>query len=132
MNQRTRQLLRTGLAVVIAGVWVANGLWAKILGNVPRHEAIVARVLGAEVAPWLILLIGVGEVFIAAWVLSRFRPRVCAAVQIALVLSMNVLEFIFARDVLLFGGLNFVFALGFCALVAFHGSLSHRVTQGPL
>lgn len=132
MKPQTHKILYGALTLAIATVWVANGVWAKILGNVPRHEAIVARVLGADVAPWLIVLIGVGELAIAGWVLSRFRPRVCAAVQIALVLSMNVLEFVFARDVLLFGGLNFIFALGFCALLAYHGSLSHRVAQGPL
>ena len=31
--------------VAIALVWGINGLWCKVLGGVPRHEAIVARVV---------------------------------------------------------------------------------------
>jgi|SRR5690554_2298150 len=132
MKPRTHKILYGALTLVVAAVWVANGVWAKILGNVPRHEAIVARVLGADVAPWLVVMIGVGELVIAAWVLSRYRVRVCVAVQIALVLSMNVLEFVFARDLLLHGGLNFIFALGFCALLAFYASLAPKRIRGPV
>src|SRR5690554_138906 len=124
MIQRKHKILHNALTLAIASVWVANGLWAKILGNVPRHEAIVGRVLGEAFAPGLIVMIGVGELVIAAWVLSRFRTRICVAVQIALVLTMNVIEFVFARDLLLFGGLNFVFALGFAMLLGYYAWLT--------
>lgn len=132
MKPRTHKLFYNGLTAAIATVWIANGLWAKILAQVPRHEAIVARILGAEFAPLLIVLIGVGELVIAGWVLSRFRPRVCAAVQIALVLTMNIIEFIFARDLLLFGGLNLIFAMGFAGLIAFHAWSAPRGIKGAV
>jgi hypothetical protein len=42
------------LLVAIALVWLANGLLCKVLGLVPRHEAIVARILGPHAASPLI------------------------------------------------------------------------------
>lgn len=42
-------------------VWFINGLYCKILNAVPRHEAIVARILGEEYARPLTLLIGLAE-----------------------------------------------------------------------
>ena len=120
-----KKILHIILTILIGGVWIANGIWAKILGNVERHEIIVGRVFDPQIAPTLIVLIGVGELFIAAWIFSQFRPRICAALQISLVLTMNVIEFFIARDILLFGGFNFVFAFIFCLIVAYHASLSH-------
>ncbi len=32
--------------ILIAGVWVVNGLFCKVLNLTPRHESIVARILG--------------------------------------------------------------------------------------
>lgn len=105
-------------AGLVAMVWLVNGLWCKVLAGVPRHEAIVARILGAHVAPWLTVLIGISEVVMAAWVLSRWRPRWCGALQIALVLTMNLLEFGLARDLLLWGPANMFFALLFALFLA--------------
>jgi len=45
--------------------------------------------------------IGVLEVAIALWILSRSAPRWCAAVQTAVLLSMNAVELTYARDLLL-------------------------------
>lgn len=38
----------TWLRLGIAGVWLVFGLLFKALGAVPRHRAIVARVVGEE------------------------------------------------------------------------------------
>ena len=100
-----------------AAVWLVNGLLCKVLGLVPRHQLIVARILGAGPAAWLTPLIGAGEILMAVWILSRRWPRWCAAVQIALVLTMNALEFGLAPDLLLWGRLNFAFAALFAASV---------------
>lgn len=89
--------LRAGTALV----WLAFGLLAKVLDGVPRHRAIVARVVGVEWAATLTLLVGVFEVLLAVWILSRRLPRWCAAAQTALLLSMNTLELWKARDLLL-------------------------------
>lgn len=90
-----------GLRVGTALVWLAFGLLAKVLDGVPRHRAIVARVVGSEWAGTLTLLVGVAEVLLAVWILSRRFPRWCAAAQTALLVSMNTLELWKARDLLL-------------------------------
>jgi len=98
-------------------VWVTNGLICKVLNLVPRHQEIVERILGMENGRFITVLIGLGETLMAIWILSGFRTRLCAIVQIGLVLAMNVLEFSLAPDLLLWGKLNLVFAILFCALI---------------
>ena len=105
---------------LIALVWLSNGLLCKVLHLVPRHEAIVARILGPAHAGGLTRLIGLGEIGMAAWVASGRGPRWCAASQIILVLSMNTLEALLVPDLLLWGRANAVFAALFCLLIYFH------------
>ena len=104
---------------LMALVWLINGLYCKVLNGVPRHEEIVARILGDEYAGSLTRLIGVLEILIAVWIVSRIWPRLAALLQIGLVLIMNLLEFALAPDLLLFGRLNMVFALLFAAFIYF-------------
>lgn len=47
------------------------------------------------------MLVGLGEVVLGVWVLSGWRPRLCAAAQTAALLAMNTLELIFAQELLL-------------------------------
>jgi hypothetical protein len=103
--------------VLIASVWLINGLVCKILQLVPRHQRIVARILGQTYAPQLTQLIGVGEVLLALWILSGKWSRLCAWTQIGLVALMNGIECMLAPDLLLFGRLNALFALLFIGLV---------------
>ena len=102
---------------LIALVWLVNGLLCKVLHLVPRHEAIVARILGPAHAGILTRLIGLGEIGMAAWVASGRAPRRCAAAQIILILSMNTLEALLAPDLLLWGRANAVFAALFCVFI---------------
>ena len=106
---------------VIALVWLANGLWCKVLGGVPRHAAIVARVVGDDVAPLLTIVIGAAELVMAVWVLSGRRRRLCAATQVAVVMTMNVVEQVIAADLLLWGRFNLLWATLFCVAVALIG-----------
>ena len=62
---RTIHLL---LNLLVASVWVVNGLLCKVLGFVPRHQEIVARILGDSHAEFLTLAIGVAEVLMAIWI----------------------------------------------------------------
>ena len=101
----------------LASVWLVMGLYCKLLGQVPRHEAIVGEILGAETAAWLTPLIGLGEICLGVWIATGFYRKKTASIQILLVFTMNVLEFTFAVDHLLWGPLNMIFALLFCALV---------------
>lgn len=101
-----------------AAVWLVNGLWCKVLGGVPRHEEIVARILGAEHADPLTRLIGGAEIVFAIWILSGLRRRWSAWTQIAAVMTMNVIEAALAPDLLLFGRFNLFVALAYVSVVA--------------
>ncbi|MFY7708033.1 MAG: DoxX-like family protein [Flavobacteriales bacterium] len=105
------------LNALIALVWLVNGLYCKVLDYVPRHEQIVARILGAEYSSILIILIGISEIVMAAWIISGYKSRINAALQIFIVLLMNLIEFTFASDLLLWGKMNIVFALLFVLIV---------------
>ena len=104
----------------IAGVWLWFGLYSKVLNGVPRQQLIVGRILGETHAILLTKTIGILEIGMAIWVLSRIKPRWCAMLQIVLVGTMNTLEFFVIPDLLLFGRLNLVIALLFMALVYYN------------
>lgn len=104
-------------AAVIPLVWFVNGFFCKVLNLVPRHQQIVARILGEQHAWFLTKAIGVAEIFMFVWILSRIKSRFCAIFQMAIVATMNIIEFILAPDLLLFGRMNIVFASIFIALI---------------
>jgi hypothetical protein len=105
----------------LAAVWLVMGLYCKVLGQVPRHEAIVADIFDPNTAVWLTPLIGVGECFLALWIASGLYRKISASLQILLVITMNILEFTIAVDHLLWGPINILFALLFCAVVYWNG-----------
>lgn len=115
------------LGYLIAGVWLVNGLVCKVLNLVPRHQEIVGVILGEEHAPLLTKLIGIGEMLLGGWVLSGLYRRLCVVVQITLVVLMNVLEAVLVPDMLLWGRLNIVFAMLFCALLYWKEFMFHKV-----
>lgn len=80
-----KEIIHKFLNFLIALVWIANGLFGKVLNFVPRHEQIVARILGGEYSRILTAGIGVAEIFMAIWVLSRIKSRLNAATQILIV-----------------------------------------------
>ena len=100
---------------IIASIWLVNGFLCKVLNLVPRHEQIVSRILGDEYSRELIILIGISEIAVAGWILLQFKSKVNALFQIVIIASMNILEFILAPDLLLWGRYNIVFA---CLLIA--------------
>ncbi len=108
------------LTYAIAAVWLINGLFCKVLNLIPRHGQIVARILGEEHAPLLTKIIGVSEVLMAVWVVSKIKPRLCGLIQIALVLAMNVIEYTLAPDLLLFGQANLLVAIAFSLILFWH------------
>ncbi|MBD2767836.1 DoxX-like family protein [Hymenobacter sp. BT664] len=108
------------LRYFIALVWLVNGLFCKLLMLVPRHAAIVARILGPTHAGLLTRLIGLAEIGMALWVVSGRYRRWGALTQIVLILSMNALEAWLAPDLLLWGRANAGFAVLFCLLIYWH------------
>jgi hypothetical protein len=125
-----RELQYRILTMVISAVWLGNGLFCKVLNGVPRHEAIVARILGETYARPITIAIGLSEVAVALLVFWGKWPRLMALAQIAVVIMMNIIEFFLARDLLLWGSWNAPFALGFVAIVFYHEfSLRRTITS---
>ena len=109
--------IKTILTIGISLVWLINGLFCKVLDFVPRHELIVSRILGTDHASIFTKLIGIAEILMVGWILSGIKSRHCAIFQIAVIATMNVLEFILVPDLLLFGRFNIVFAFIFISII---------------
>jgi len=122
--------LHSLITIFIALVWLINGLLCKVLNLVPRHGQIVAQILGDEYTRVFTILIGISEVVMAIWVLSKFKPRLNAITQIVLVATMNIMEFLLVPDLLLWGKVNSFFALFFIGLIYFNEFiLKERLNQ---
>src|SRR5579864_4353356 len=82
-----RKLIRLSIAMV----WLYQGLWCKVLGGVPRQEAVISTVpfLGTSQVRAAFIALGLVECGLALWVLSGQRMRQAAIVQIALLAAMN-------------------------------------------
>lgn len=103
-----------------AAVWLANGLFCKVLHLVPWHEQIVARILGGTYAASLTLTIGLLETGMAVWILTGVRSQLNTWLQIAIVAVMNLLEYILVPDLLLWGRGNAFFALLFIGVLYYN------------
>lgn len=116
----TEKSMNKILTLLIATVWIVNGLFCKVLNYVPRHEQIISRILGDDHAVLLTKAIGVSEIFMAVWILSGIKSRLNVSVQILIVATMNILEFILVPDLLLWGRFNSMFALLFIVVVYYN------------
>ena len=105
----------------IAAVWLVNGLFCKVFNLVPRHQLIVAGIMGDEHAGFLTLAIGIAETGMALWIASGHFRKLAAITQIACIASMNILEFILVPELLLWGKANSLFAFLFIILVYYNG-----------
>lgn len=110
-------LLKKTLNIGIALVWLVNGLYCKLLNFVPRHEAIVIRIMGEDIGPILTSCIGLAEIVMALWILGKYKSKLNAIVQISIVGIMNIIEYTLAPDLLFWGRWNLAFAMGFMFLV---------------
>ncbi len=108
------------LTYLIAIVWFVNGFFCKVLNLVRRHQEIVGRILGNEHAALFTKLIGISEIFMAIWIVSRIKSRINAIVQIIIIAIMNMLEFFLVPDLLLWGKLNALFAFLFILIIYFN------------
>jgi len=105
------------LTITIATVWLLNGLVCKVLNLVPRHQQIVAEILGQEHSRFLTVLIGFSEIIMAIWIVSGYKSRLNVVLQMVIVLTMNILESLLVPDLLLWGRMNFLFAILFLSIV---------------
>jgi hypothetical protein len=116
----TKKPLHQILTFLIAAIWLVNGLICKVLNLVPRHQEIVARIMGEEYARPLTVLIGTSEIVMAVWIISGRYARLNAITQMVVIAVMNTLEFILVPDLLLWGRFNAVFAFLLIALIYFN------------
>ena len=106
--------------IFIAMVWLVNGMACKVLNLVPRHQEIVAEILGHQHSRLLTLMIGLAEIVMCIWILSNYRSRLNAITQIVIIGIMNIMEFILVPHLLLWGRMNAIFALAFIGLIYYH------------
>lgn len=112
-----RLTLKKILTVAIALVWLINGLFCKLLNLVPRHQMIVARILGEDFSFVATKTIGILEILMFAWILTKIQSRLCACIQMIIVALMNIIEFVLAPDLLLFGRINIIVATFFIFII---------------
>lgn len=77
----------------------------------PRHQEIVGEILGTDYANSLIKAIGVSEIIMALWIFSGIKSRLNAILQITVIGTMNILEFLLVPELLLWGRFNILFAM---------------------
>ena len=123
--------LQQFLTYSIAATWLINGLFCKVLNLVPRHEQIVAEILGAAHSRSLTIAIGCAEIIMAAWIISRIKTTANAIAQVIIIATMNTIEFIMAPDLLLWGRWNAIFALLLIAVIFFNEFYLNRQPAQP-
>jgi uncharacterized membrane protein YphA (DoxX/SURF4 family) len=82
--------------VVLAVIWLYNGLWLKVIVVEPHHLIIMKGVVaGTDMSPVLLLkLIGSLETLLAVGILSGALNRFVNFFQIAILLLMNAIGII--------------------------------------
>lgn len=115
------------LTLAIASIWLINGLFCKVLNLVPRHQQIVARILGEEYSAIATKAIGISEILMFVWIISGIKSRLCAILQIVVVATMNIIEFILAPDLLLFGRVNIILATILCIVVLINEFILNKI-----
>lgn len=115
-----KKVLHSILTYIIAFVWLINGLFCKVLNLVPRHEQIVARILGSKYSKQLTIIIGIAEILIAGIVLIKLKTKMNAVMQMLIIASMNIVEFIAAPDLLLWGRANIILAFMLISLIYYN------------
>ena len=113
-------IIKNIVTYLIVLVWLVNGLLCKVLNLVPRHEEIVARILGEAFSRPITVLIGISEIGMTIWFLSGFKSRLNTFAQMSIVATMNIMEFFIVPDLLLWGKLNALFAFLFILTVYFN------------
>ena len=104
----------------IATIWLVNGLCCKVLNLVPRHQQIVAGILGDTYSRTFTICIGISEIAMAIWILSSIKSRLNAISQVIIIATMNTLEFFLVPDLLLWGKYNSVFAVLLIAVIYYN------------
>ncbi len=81
------------LRIIVALVWLHEGLWQKLIVRAPHEVAVVESVgqIGPIAPLQLLWLIGAGETLLALGVLSGLFWRALSVFQIVLLVTMNTI-----------------------------------------
>jgi len=90
------------IRVAVAGVWLYEGLWCKLLGREKRQLEIVQAVpyWGPRIGAPFLKMLGAVELGLSLWVLSGAQAIACAAVQTLLLVTLNVNGLIWSRSLI--------------------------------
>jgi uncharacterized membrane protein YphA (DoxX/SURF4 family) len=121
-----RKLLYHIINYCVAAIWLVNGLFCKVLHLVPGHQQIVGRILGTAHATALTTLIGLSEMVMAIWIISKIKTKLNAVVQMVIITTMNAIEFLLVPDLLLWGRFNAVFALVLIIIIYYNTFVLHK------
>ena len=85
--------------IAVAGVWLYEGLWCKLLGGMPHQLDVVEAVpfFGARSANVLLRAIGIVECGLALWVLSGQHPLLAVLAETGLLIGMNTCGLLWSR-----------------------------------
>lgn len=85
--------------VAVAGVWLYEGLWCKLLGREPNQLTVVQAVphWGPRAGAAFLKALGATEVALGVWVLFGGLPTACAVVQTVLLVALNANGIVWAR-----------------------------------
>lgn len=88
--------------VAVAGVWVYEGLWCKILGHATNEFRIVEAVprYGAKFGRAFLVMLGWFELSLGIWVLFGWAPGVCALTQTVLLVALNANGLLWSRHLI--------------------------------
>lgn len=90
------------IRAAVAGVWLYEGLWCKLLNGQPHEFKVVESVpyFGPRIGTHVLGSLGVAEIGLAVWVLCGIEPVACAAVQTLLLVMMNGAGLKWARHII--------------------------------
>lgn len=123
--------MKKTLNIIIALIWFINGLFCKVLNLVPRHQSIVSEITSSQYSKELTITIGILEICMSLWILSKIQPKLNASIQIGIIALMNITELKMAPDLLLWGKYNSVFALILIMFIYLNNfqSISYKKTK---
>lgn len=86
------------LRLAIALVWLYQGGWLKLFAVDSHHLSIVEAAVPFGSARFWIGAIGAMECLLAIWFLVGWRRRLCAWLQVALLVAMNTGGILFSSE----------------------------------
>lgn len=86
----------------VAGVWLYEGLWCKLLGGDPNQLRVVEAVprWGPKYGALFLKGLGAVEVGMGLWALSGVAPVTCAIAQTILLTTLNANGLLWSRHLI--------------------------------